>query len=167
MMAIQIDVGPRSMSLGTPSRRENPMQDPGSNQMLAVIPLPERDRIRACAEEVTLLEGQVLGEAGMPMRHAYFPIEGCTVLITAGDRMASLGVGLIGNESMCGSSLLLGTTDSPLRMQVQGPGNALRISAEMFQSVLVQTPRLERKLRLLCHLLQVQCAQTASCAAFH
>src|SRR5687767_15698507 len=107
---------PRSVSSPLPSRT-----------LLAGLPAPVRRHLLARCEQVELALGTVLCDAGDRIRYVYFPIDSFISLITpAADGVVALEVGLVGDEGMLGTSLLLGVKDSPLRGLVQGAGGAWR-----------------------------------------
>lgn len=138
-----------------------------SNGLLAALPQRERNHILELCENVTLAQDEILTESGEHIRHVYFPIDSFLALLTAVDRHDALAVDLIGSEGMLGASLVLGDDIAPLRARVQGAGNAWRMSAADFQRALIESPMLERCLRLYLSVELTQLAQTAACAAFH
>ena len=71
-------------------------------------------------------------ELGEKIRHVYFPTESFISLVTALDDDARLEVGIVGDEGMLGTSLILGVSRSPQHALVQGAGAALRMSAATF-----------------------------------
>ena len=52
-------------------------------------------------------------QAGRKIRHVYFPTESFISLVTALDDGARLEVGIVGDEGMLGTSLILGVSISP------------------------------------------------------
>ena len=73
--------------------------------------------------------GQILYEAGVKIRHVYFPVNCLISLLTAVDKRRSLEVGMVGNEGMTGMPFVLGIGESGVRALVQGAGDALRMPA--------------------------------------
>jgi CRP-like cAMP-binding protein len=95
-----------------------------------------------------------------------FPIDSFVSLIAALDG-AYLEVGLVGNEGMVGSSLILGVRVSPLRALVQGAGRAWRLDAATFTRELERSTAMRRMLNRYVYVTLGQLAQTAACTRFH
>jgi CRP-like cAMP-binding protein len=118
-------------------------------------------------EPVELAFAEIIVEPSAPIRHVYFPTESFISLVTPIDGSASLEVGLVGDEGMLGTPLILGVDISPLRGVVQGAGAALRMDAEPFRRELGLSPALQRLLKRYLYVLIGQLAQTAACTRFH
>lgn len=86
----------------------------GENQLLAALPGKELRRFLAGCQPVELAFAQILSEPGERIRHVYFPTDSIISLTKPLSDPASLEVGLIGDEGMLGSSLILGVGISPL-----------------------------------------------------
>jgi CRP-like cAMP-binding protein len=78
-----------------------------------------------------------------------------------------LEVGIIGNEGMLGTSVLLGVNVSPQRAIVQGSGTALSMGAAAFRRHCERNSDLRTVMNRYVHVLLEQLSQTAACAAFH
>jgi CRP-like cAMP-binding protein len=138
-----------------------------ANRLLAALPAQERKRILAECEPVELAFAEILSEPGDLIRHVYFPTESLVSLVSRIDSRASLEVGLIGNEGMLGTSLILGVDISPLHAVVQGEGTALRMNVAPFCRELKQSPALTLQLNRYLYVTIGQLAQTAACTRFH
>lgn len=144
------------------SRRVAPL-----NRLLAVLPRRESQRLLADCQAVELQLGKVLYEPDARIRHVYFPTDSFISLMIPVDGVTNLEVGLIGNEGMLGSPVILGVDVSPLRALVQGAGLAWRMSAAMFARQLGRSPVLRRRLHRYLQVQLSQLAQTAACTRFH
>ncbi len=111
--------------------------------------------------------GDILAEPGQRIRYVYFPTSGFISLVAKADDHSTLEVGLIGDEGMLGTSLILGINVSPLHALVQGEGMALRMKASDFKRELSVNARLERDLRRYLYLLLVELARASVCTRFH
>jgi CRP-like cAMP-binding protein len=139
----------------------------GENRLLAALPPQARRRLLARCERVDLRFGEVLYEAGEPVRHIFFPIESFISLIAPIDGHAGLEVGLVGNEGMLGLSLLMGVSAAPLRALIQGAGTAWRMESAAFRSELEHSPTLQTGLQRYLYVTLSQLAQSATCTRFH
>lgn len=140
---------------------------PAANRLLAALPRKGRQRFLAGCETVELVCSEVLAEPGHPIHHVYFPTASFICLTTPIDGRASLEVGLIGDEGMLGSSLVLGVDVSPLRAVVQGAGPALRMKAAPFLRELDLNGALQRRLKRYLYAVMGQLAQRAACTRVH
>jgi CRP-like cAMP-binding protein len=138
-----------------------------ANRLLASLPDKECQRFLAACEPVDLVFADILAEKGDAISHVYFPTGGFISLVEKIDGHASLEVGLVGNEGMLGTALVLGVDVSPLHARVQGPGPALRMEAVPFVRELEQSRELQRVLKRYLYIVMAQLAQTAACTHFH
>jgi CRP-like cAMP-binding protein len=138
-----------------------------ANSLLASLPHAEYQRLLARLEPVTLKFGEVLHEAGVPIRYVYFPIDCVISLLTAVEGHQALEVGLVGHEGMVGIPLALGIDVSFRRALVQGTGTAMRMESTAFREEIVQSKPLQKALFRYQHALTGQIAQSAVCNQFH
>jgi CRP-like cAMP-binding protein len=137
------------------------------NSLLAALPRKSYARLLPGLAPVDLVFGDVLYEAGEPIRDVYFPSRSLVSLLTLVEGHLALEVGLVGPEGMVGAPLALGVSASPVRALVQGAGPALRMSAARFRKELERSPPLQRELLRYVHAMMVQISQTAGCNRFH
>lgn len=131
------------------------------------MPHPDREQVLARCEPVELLFSQVLYRAGERIASVYLPT-GCSIaLLPPANGSAGFEVGLIGNEGVLGSTLLLGVETAPFEARVQGPGAALRIGAPAFLRELEGCPALQAALKRYLYVSMGQFAQAAVCNRFH
>jgi CRP-like cAMP-binding protein len=137
------------------------------NRLLAALPHRSGQRFVASCESVELGFGDVLCESGERISHVYFPTHSFISLVTALDDGARLEVGIVGDEGMLGTSLMLGVSISPQRAVVQGAGTALRMNAAVFHRHCQRSLALRQALNRYIHVLMSQLAQTAACTRYH
>ncbi|RJX34090.1 MAG: Crp/Fnr family transcriptional regulator [Oxalobacter sp.] len=146
----------------------SPIKHPQENNLLlAALPRKDRQRFYDGCAIIDLEFSEVLAESGKRIRYVYFPVESFISLVAQIDGHPSLEVGLIGNEGMLGTSLILGVDVAPLHAMVQGSGHALRMSAAQFRRELALSPVLVRILKRYLYVDLVQLALTSTCTRFH
>lgn len=146
--------------------RAPPENRPG-NRLIAAMPGKDRLRFLANCEPVELAFAEVLIEEGDRCRHVYFPTDSFISLVAALDDGTRLEVGIVGDEGMLGTALILGVNVSPMHAVVQGAGPALRMSAANFRREFERSPVLRRALNRYVYVLMNQLAQTAICTRYH
>jgi CRP-like cAMP-binding protein len=145
----------------------NPSRTSADNLLLAALPTGVRRRLTADDAPVSLANSEILGEAGEPIRHAYFPIAGFISLITPAHGRGQLEIGLVGCEGMLGVPLLLGVNVSPLRAMVQGAGHAWRVDAAVLRRELAANKSLRGSLNRYLYVFLAQLMQAPTCTRFH
>src|SRR6185312_8338546 len=139
----------------------------GGNRLLAALPQRSRQQFLASCELVELRFADVVCTLGEKISHVYFPTESFISLVTALDDDARLEVGIVGDEGMLGTSLILGVNRSPQHALVQGAGAALRMSAATFARHYRQDAKLRQRLSRYVYVLMRQLAQTSACTSYH
>ena len=140
---------------------------PPVNQLLAQLPGKTRNTILQCCETVDLEFRNVLCERNELYRHVHFPLCGFLSQVSLVTGHSPLEMRLIGNEGMLGGMLALGVQRVPYRVVVQGPGAALRMSANQFRKALQDHASLLRTVNRYIYTIFEQLTQTAACNRFH
>jgi CRP-like cAMP-binding protein len=138
-----------------------------SNGLLAALPGRSRHEFLANCERVELQFASILSESGERIQHVYFPIQSSISLLTTLSDGSRLGVGMIGDEGMLGTPLVLGVDASSHRALVQGGGSALKLSAAAFLGELDRLPQLRQQLNRYIQRLMSQLAQASVCTHYH
>ncbi len=139
------------------------------NQILQTLPAGELRRLRPYLTRVRLINGDVLHRAGNQIEYAFFVEQGFVSLVAEADGIESrVEVGLVGRESVVGSSVLLAAdAASYVQAMVQMSGTAYCIPAATLHASLDQAPVLRRFMRQALEASIVQLAQTAACNSRH
>ncbi len=140
---------------------------PTTNRLLATLAGKDRQHLLAGCEQVELVMGSVLSEPGERIRSVYFPTSSFISMVTQIDDHAKLEVGLVGDEGMFGTPLVLGVSVSSMHTLVQGSGHAWKIDATEFRAKVDQSPALRQALERYIYVLMSQLAQMAVCTRFH
>jgi CRP-like cAMP-binding protein len=147
--------------------RSNSAPEAPTNRLIAALPRRSQSRLLASCERVDLRFAVVLCDDGESLEHVYFPLDSVISLVTTLADGARLEVGIIGNEGMLGTSIVLGVNVSPQHAVVQGAGLALRMSAAAFRRRCRQDVDLRQVMNRYVHVLMAQLSQTAACTLYH
>jgi CRP-like cAMP-binding protein len=137
------------------------------NHLIELLPKTDRARLLAVCEPTQLVLSKILYEPGQRTLHVYFPTDGFMSLVTMAAGHPGLEVGMVGREGMVGAQLGLGIATAPLRVLVQGPGAAWRVSAKSFRVEFERSAALRRNLNRYLYVLMAQLATSATCLRFH
>src|SRR5580704_15882209 len=143
------------------------MRTTKGNQLLATLPPALQRRLLGRFEPVELRLEQILSTSGRLMRHVYFPTDSFVSLIAPLRGHIGLEVGLVGDEGMVGTSLILGVETAPVHAMVQGAGTAWRMDSAVLLKELERSPPLRQLLNRYLYVTITQLAQTAACTRFH
>jgi CRP-like cAMP-binding protein len=137
------------------------------NHLIARLPRKDQRRLQDVGEPVQLALSEVLSEPARITTHAYFPTQGFISLVSQVDAHSGLEVGMVGREGMVGAHLVLGVTTSPLRVLVQGPGTAWRVTAQALSQELAQSAAMKKLFDRYVYVLMAQTISSAGCLRFH
>ena len=143
------------------------LRAPPLNRLLAALPKDEYRRLLPNLEISPLIFGDILYEAGDPIRHVYFPNSGIISLLAVVADRSTLEVGIVGREGMVGLPVFMGVNTSRERAVVQGGGTAMTMKATAFRKECANGSSLPRLLRRYTHSRLTQMSQGAACNRFH
>lgn len=138
-----------------------------TNRLLAGLPDADRHRLLDRASCIELRTADVLYQPGERIRNVYFPTGGSISLVAKLDGHDQLQVGLVGDEGMLGTSLVLGVSRASTLARVQDAGAAWQIGAASFIEELGSSVALCRRLKRYVHVVMSQATQTVACTRFH
>lgn len=137
------------------------------NRLLSALPRGDRMSMIGRCEAVALESPDVLFEPGERLRHVHFPVTALVSLATPVASSAGVEVGLVGDEGMVGTPLVLGIAVTPLAGIVQRPGMSLCMGAAAFTRELQARPALRRLLDRYLFVRMTQLARSAGCTRYH
>jgi CRP-like cAMP-binding protein len=110
---------------------------------------------------------EVLYESGDAIEYVYFPNDGLiSLLVVIADEMPR-EIGIIGNEGMFGTAVVLGMNTTPIRALIQLPGSAMRMKAKALRDELKHGGAIQNVLQRYAHALFTQVSQSAACVSSH
>jgi CRP-like cAMP-binding protein len=145
----------------------NSRPPPIQNQLLAALPGKEYKRLIPHLESVALPFMDILYEGGDPIEHVYFPNDGLISLLVVMADETPREIGLIGNEGMFGTAVVLGMNTTPIRALIQMPGSAMRLKTEALRDELKGGGAIQIVLQRYAQTLFTQISQSAACVSSH
>ncbi|MGI4717671.1 MAG: Crp/Fnr family transcriptional regulator [Janthinobacterium lividum] len=144
-----------------------PIVEHNDNLLLAALPPQDLAQVLPLLEPVRVEVGEVLCEAGDPLRFIHFPHDCLISLMGVAEGRMTLEVGLVGREGMVGATVALGHDTAQVRAIVQSAGTASRMDSERFRLEVGRNPSLQRVLYRYTDTLLAQAIQIAVCSRFH
>lgn len=138
-----------------------------NNVILDALSAAEPDEVTRRLVPFSFVHGNVLGEAGKPIEHVYFPQSGLISIVVALNGGERIEAAMVGSNGVLGASVIFGANLSINTGFALIAGRGLRMKAEDLVS-LAQTNRTVQAL-LFRHeqYLLAQAQQTAACNARH
>ncbi|MCX7892234.1 MAG: Crp/Fnr family transcriptional regulator [Burkholderiales bacterium] len=137
------------------------------NRLLDALPALELARLRVALDLVGLRRGDVLFDAGVELRYAYFPVTAVVCLLCLFESGLSTGVALVGNEGMVDVALLLGGATAASRAVVRGAGFAYRLSSRLLRAEFGRGEALHDVLLGYLGTRMAEAQQAAACNRHH
>lgn len=137
------------------------------NRLIQQLPAAVRKQFLQRCEPFELILSAELSEADCVLSHAYFPRQGYISLVIDADSHPPIEVGMVGNEAMLGSELILGLAKTPWRALVQGAGMSWRIEADALREASEALPALRSVVQRTLMVRLHQAALAAACERFH
>jgi CRP-like cAMP-binding protein len=137
------------------------------NQFLDAVSPDTRDRLHPHLELVRLIKGRQLLDAGDPIRHAMFPVNGFLSVLALTESGESVEVATIGAECFAGHQLLLGVKSSDHRLVAPISGSAYRVSADVIRREAQRNPQFQQDGLRCAGQVMFQISRAAVCLTFH
>lgn len=137
------------------------------NQLLAALPVEERERLTPHLTPVTLPLGHTLYETGERLSHIYLPTTAVVSMLHVMENGASAEIAVVGKDGLLGVALFMGGETMPSRAIVQSAGGAYRLSGEVVRKEFALGGAVQRLFLRYTQALITQMAQTAVCNRHH
>ena len=137
------------------------------NQVLATLPAAEWRLLEPHLEWVELTQGAMLYEAGVVLRHVYFPATAIVSLVSSMKDGASAEVAVVGSEGVVGVCAFMGGGRALSGAVVQSAGHALRMTADSIACHAWQSELVMQRLLRYTQALFTHMAQTSGCNRHH
>ncbi|OKH29214.1 Crp/Fnr family transcriptional regulator [Chroogloeocystis siderophila] len=137
------------------------------NQLLAVLPSEEYQRLIPHLELVSLERDQVLYELEEFIEYVYFPSQALVSLITIMENGAVVEVGVVSREGLVGLPVCWGGNTTTNQAIVQIPGTALRLKAEYLKNEFDRGGKLQNIILRYMQALFTHTSHSAACNRLH
>ena len=137
------------------------------NMILDRLPGPDHDRIIPHMVKVSLELNEVVAHPGKEPQWVHFPVSGVLSSMVVLEDGSTVEASTVGNEGMDGLYLLADPLANPYRINVQVPGEMLRMSAAAFRRARAETHALSQLLMRYALVLIQRGAQNGACIQHH
>jgi CRP-like cAMP-binding protein len=137
------------------------------NRILAALPANEYQRLLPHLKQIELPQGEILYSPGDLIEYVYFPSSGIISLVTLLKDGASVEVGVVGKEGMCGISVVLGDNRAPSQAIVQIGNGGVRLKANILSEELKRGGELRNLLQRFILVCLQRSSQAAACNRNH
>jgi CRP-like cAMP-binding protein len=144
-----------------------PTPSPLQTHILEALPPAVRERLFPHLALVALKRGEVLSEAGAPLRQVYFPTDCIVSLLYVLENGTSAEMSVVGKEGAIGVSMFIGGETTTTRSIVMTGGTAYRLSGRRLKQEFERHGDLLHILLRYTQSLLTQMAQTAVCNRHH
>jgi len=110
------------------------------NRLLLALPSGNLKRLMPELEHITCERGQVLMDADRPLDHVYFPDSGVVSVVAVYADGSIIEMATTGREGCTGVQAVFGAKTSSVRLLVQIPGSATRMSRAAFMRAMGSMP---------------------------
>jgi CRP-like cAMP-binding protein len=137
------------------------------NRLLLALPASNLKRLIPEFEQSHGQRGQVLMDADSPLDHVYFPDSGVVSVVAVYADGSIIEMATIGREGCTGVQAVLGAKQSSVRLLVQIPGSAARMSRRAFARAMGSMPSFRSIMYAYLHAFLEQVLVSAACNGAH
>jgi CRP-like cAMP-binding protein len=110
------------------------------NRLLLALPSSDLDRLMPDLESIRCARGEVLLDADDPLDHVFFPDSGVVSVVAVYGDGSIIEMATIGREGCTSVQAIFGATTSSIRLLVQIPGGAAKMSRATFTCAMESMP---------------------------
>jgi CRP-like cAMP-binding protein len=137
------------------------------NRLLLALPASNLKRLMRELEQIQCQRGQVLMDADSPLDHIYFPDSGVVSVVAVYADGTIIEMATIGREGCTGVQAVLGAKQSSVRLLVQIPGAAARMSRPAFARAMSSMPSFRSIMYAHLHAFLEQVLVSVACNGAH
>jgi CRP-like cAMP-binding protein len=137
------------------------------NRLLLALPSRNLKRLMPELEHISCRRGQVLMDADSSLDHVYFPDGGVISVVAVYADGSIIEMATIGREGCTGIQAVFGAKSSSVRLLVQIPGSAARMSRAAFTQAMDSMPSFRSLMFNYVHAFLEQVMVSVACNGAH
>ena len=137
------------------------------NRLLLAIPPNHLKRLMPELEYIECQRGQVLMDADSSLDHVFFPDSGVVSVVAVYEDGNIIEMATIGREGCTGVQAVLGAKSSSVRLLVQIPGTAAKMSRPAFMRAMKSAPAFRSLMFAYVHAFLEQVLVSGACNGVH
>src|SRR5665647_1158900 len=137
------------------------------NRLLLALPSRDLKRLMPKLEQIRCQYRQVLMDADSPLDHVFFPDSGVISVVAVYADGSIIEMATIGREGCTGSQAFFGAKTSSVRLFVQIPGSATKMSRAAFTRAMVSMPSFRNLMSAYVQAFLEQVMVSVACNGAH
>ena len=137
------------------------------NRLLLHLPATNLKRLMPELEQIRCQRGQVLMDADSPLDHVFFPDSGVVSVVAVYADGSIIEMATIGREGCTAIQAIFGAKTSSVRLLVQIPGSAARMSRAAFTRAMASMPHFRNLMLAYEQAFLEQVLVSAACNGAH
>ena len=145
----------------------SPVSNWPRNRLLLALPSRNLKRLMSELEHIPCQHGQVLMDADSSLAHVYFPDSGVVSVVAVYADGSIIEMATIGREGCTGVQAVFGSKSSSVRLLVQIPGSAAKMSRAAFTRAMDSMPSFRSLMFAYTHAFLEQVMVSVACNGAH
>jgi CRP-like cAMP-binding protein len=137
------------------------------NRLLVALPSSDLKRVMAELEHIRCQRGQVLMDADSSLDHVFFPDSGVISVVAVYANGSVIEMATIGREGCTAIQAFFGAKTSSVRLLVQIPGSATKMSRAAFARAMESVPSFRKLMSAYVHAFLEQVLVSVACNGAH
>src|SRR6202022_219817 len=138
-----------------------------SNRLLLALPARNLKQLMPELEQIRCQREQVLMDADSSLHHVFFPDSGVVSVVAVYADGSIIEMATIGREGCTGVQAFFGAKTSSVRLLVQIPGSAAKMSRAAFTRAIESTPSFRNLMFAYIHAFLEQVMVSVACNGAH
>ena len=137
------------------------------NRLLLHLPASNLKRLMPAFEQIRCQRGQILMDADSPLDHVFFPDSGVVSVVAVYADGSIIEMATIGREGCTAIQAVFGAKTSSVRLLVQIPGSAAKMSRAAFTRAMASMPAFRNLMYTYVHAFLEQVLVSVACNGTH